>query len=344
MSGFNKNRKIRMQINHRIMMLNALKARAALHRQMESAMKLETDKRQREAATRKLETEKLQREAATRKANGEKPIVTCHMRGGLGNQLFQIFATIAYARKRDIDFCLPNFTGGKGIDETSARPSYWDNILSNLRPYIRDVDGFNLPESYSCRYQPLPQYDDCRSLKLTGYCQSPEYFKDVSDNIIGLIGLRGFQKEIGEKYSIKSSIALHFRIGDYRANSTFHPILSTDYYRKALGHIISKTDKADWTVRYCCEEQNIDEVCGKISELKEDYPKLTFERIDKDLADWQQMLYMSCCQHNIIANSSFSWWSAYLNEDGKKIVCYPSIWFGDGTDVSELFLGGWTKL
>ena len=63
--------------------------------------------------------------------------------------------------------------------------------------------------------------------------------------------------------------------------------------------------------------------------------------------DWQQMLVMSCCHHNIIANSSFSWWGAYLNKNIRKIVCYPSKWFGPKTqhhDTSDLCPEEWTKI
>jgi len=59
------------------------------------------------------------------------------------------------------------------------------------------------------------------------------------------------------------------------------------------------------------------------------------------------MISMSCCTHNIIANSTFSWWSAYLNENNDKIVCYPSLWFGNelqNKDTCDLFLDNWKKI
>ena len=66
---------------------------------------------------------------------------------------------------------------------------------------------------------------------------------------------------------------------------------------------------------------------------------------DNTLADWEQMLLMSCCRHNIIANSSYSWWAAYLNTNPDKIVCYPSAWFGPtiGHDTSDLCPPEWKQ-
>jgi hypothetical protein len=64
--------------------------------------------------------------------------------------------------------------------------------------------------------------------------------------------------------------------------------------------------------------------------------------------DWEQMIFMSCCKFNIIANSTFSWWGAFLNTIENRVVCYPSLWFGPKNvhmDTRDLFKGlPWEKI
>jgi hypothetical protein len=55
---------------------------------------------------------------------------------------------------------------------------------------------------------------------------------------------------------------------------------------------------------------------------------MDFVKVNSFIPDYEQMLIMACCDHNIISNSSFSWWGAYWNENPNKTVCYPSVWFG----------------
>jgi hypothetical protein len=72
----------------------------------------------------------------------------------------------------------------------------------------------------------------------------------------------------------------------------------------------------------------------------------TFEQADNNLDDWEQMILMSLCQHNIIANSTFSWWGAYFNNNPNKIVCYPETWFGKKArhNIKDLFLSDWKMI
>jgi hypothetical protein len=83
-----------------------------------------------------------------------------------------------------------------------------------------------------------------------------------------------------------------------------------------------------------------------INFLKDNFPEYNFIRDDNDLDDWEQMILMSCCHHNIIANSSFSLWGALFNFQQDKIVCYPSKWFGDiaNHDTKDLCPNDWFKI
>ena len=73
---------------------------------------------------------------------------------------------------------------------------------------------------------------------------------------------------------------------------------------------------------------------------------IQFHFVRDTIADWQQMLLMSVCDHNIIANSTFSWWGAYFNTNPQKVVCYPSVWFGPGVahNTMDLCPESWAKI
>jgi hypothetical protein len=105
-----------------------------------------------------------------------------------------------------------------------------------------------------------------------------------------------------------------------------------------------------YVILYFCEDDDCQDVQEIINAIKEEFPLISFERAGENnekIEDWQQMILMSCCQHNIIANSTFSWWSAYLNMNPKKIVCYPYKWFGNklqGNNTIDLCPDTWSKI
>ena len=139
---------------------------------------------------------------------------------------------------------------------------------------------------------------------------------------------------------------MHFRIGDYILPKfkDAHPLIPINYYRNALKHIIKKTHKEDWNILYFCEQKDNKIVKKKIKILKKSFPKIRFTKASDKKEDWEQLLMMSCCEHQIIANSSFSWWGAYFNANRNKIVCYPSVWFGPklaDKDTSDLCPKSW---
>jgi hypothetical protein len=81
--------------------------------------------------------------------------------------------------------------------------------------------------------------------------------------------------------------------------------------------------------------------------IKKKFPDLTFYKAEDNMMDWEQLLLMSCSDHNIIANSAFSWWAAYLNTNPNKLVCYPKTWFGGvnyDKQTSDLCPPNWIKI
>ena len=256
--------------------------------------------------------------------------VTIKLVGGLGNQLFQIFTLISYSIQHNIKFCLPNYKPDlvSPCDKKSPRPTYFNNFLKALATYILEIKNcYNIQEIKYFVYNPLPEpINNNKNIEIIGYFQNIKYFLPYYDTIIELLKIRDSQYTIKNRYSVTNCISLHFRIGDYKYCKEFHSILNIQYYIKSINTIINETNKKNWTIKYCCEKQNIEEVKIKITELNNQFPNIKFEIIDTSLSDWEQMLYMSLCEHNIIANSTFSWWSAFLNSNKNKIVCSPSRW------------------
>jgi hypothetical protein len=140
---------------------------------------------------------------------------------------------------------------------------------------------------------------------------------------------------------------MHFRRGDYKNLQHCHPLMPYEYYKKAFTYILENTGGTG-PVRTLCffEEEDAEDVLAFVQQLTLQFPSVEFKPIDHSICDWKQMLLMSCCDHNIIANSTFSWWGGYFNQSPSKIVCYPSIWFGKNIQHStnDLFPTSWHKI
>jgi hypothetical protein len=255
--------------------------------------------------------------------------------GGLGNQLFQIFTTISYAIKSKNQFKFLNIKilGG---GSTTVRYTFWNTFFSNLKPFLIDnVPSLVLIKEQDFTFNELPLNQIInRDVALDGYFQSYKYFQSNYLSICKLIGLEKMkatlinQLDMTNEY-LDNCISMHFRIGDYKKVQDYHPIATYQYYKNALTFIKNKHMDKNFIVMYFCEDQDVEDVLQIIDKLSELFSNYKFIRGEKSLADWEQMLLMSVCHHNIIANSTFSWWSAYFNSNSDKIVCYPSVWFGE---------------
>ena len=280
-------------------------------------------------------------------------MITCNLMGGLGNQSFQIFATISYAIKSKNRFHFLNLeTLGGG--STTIRYTFWNTFLSNLKPFlIKELpQNIQVIRENGFPYNELPVHQMYnRNTIIYGYFQSYKYFQDHYEVICRMLGLGKKKDELLFKLGITNetlslAISMHFRIGDYKKIQEYHPLATYEYYESSLNCIREKKPGQQFTIYYFCEDTDIDDVLQTIQKLQAKFREYKFERGNNTLADWEQMLLMSCCHHNIIANSSFSWWAAYFNFWPDKIVCYPSVWFGQAAnnDTRDLPVNSWIKI
>jgi hypothetical protein len=285
-------------------------------------------------------------------------MIFSHTAGGLGNQLFQVFATLHHCLENGYSYV---FYNDIVVVPNSKRTVYWDNILYALKPHLYlKPDLMSLPfyniyiqNEKLFTYNKFPVVDHPNHLfcYVYSYCQSEKYFKDRFSEIVDLLKLNEQRKRVRDLYP-PNSISIHFRIGDYKddLNENKYVILPLLYYKNALRHLINQhgnsSDNAYRNVVYFFEKEDQERIDTMISELQIEFPMLHFIPISSHLEDWEQLLVMSNCHHHIIANSSFSWWGAYLADHPTKIICYPDQWFGRelaDLDTRDLIPDTWIK-
>ena len=278
-------------------------------------------------------------------------MITCNLMGGLGNQLFQIFATISYSIKYSIDF---RFLNTEVLINNTNRHTYWNSFFSKLIPFlVTELPHVNVINQGGVEYKELNICDMIDSnIMLDGYFQSYKYFQENYSLICKIINIDYMKNDLLEKLNVSyddlnSNISMHFRIGDYKNLQQYHPLATYNYYEKSLLYIQTIEPSIKFTILYFCEDVDVDDVNIMINRLSDRYSNYNFVRGMNTLEDWQQLVLMSCCRHNIIANSSFSWWGAYFNSNNDKIVCYPSVWFGYElryVNTSDLCPPDWIKI
>jgi hypothetical protein len=282
--------------------------------------------------------------------------------GGLGNQLFQIFATIAYTFKNKHEFIFPY---SYELRANTTRYTYWETFLNGLKRYTTDNPEYNITNDtlnswhtvhmMQHHYEEIPSFINTHNFRIHGYFQSYKYFENVKERIYDMIHLNDAVAEVREENRNlledgKYKISMHFRMGDYKHIQYCHNILPYDYYRNALS--IATQDLPNMMkikVLIFCEAEDNDSVMSMVNDMKNIWPSIEFVKVDDRMVDWKQMLLMSLCDSNIIANSSFSWWGAYMNNNTNKnkMVCYPSKWFGPTLQhnyIGDMFPPDWHKI
>ncbi len=253
--------------------------------------------------------------------------------GRLGNQMFQYASLSGIAALRGYDFGIPP---SKFEDEWRSHQLFEVFELTNLpKQNIKYLDMGNAPvvqERFFYFDEEL--INQCpNEVSLYGFFQSEKYFKHIESNIREDFTFRKHIlepcKEIAENFD--NPVSLHVRRTDYLTNSANHNNLDLDYYEKALGYfdnqqVLVFSDDPEW-----CKNQK----------LFSDDRFLISESGDNAI----DLCLMSFCNGHIIANSSFSWWGAWLANSEKVIA--PSKWFGPNNadkKLKDLYCENWTIL
>lgn len=254
-------------------------------------------------------------------------IVVPTLKGGLGNQLFQISAAFALAKRHDGNFGV-NFGLPSSRVQGHGPEKYQDNLYSKIPATSEVPEQVYTEQGFS--YNPIPFRP---RVIIDGYFQSHKYFNDYKEDICNLFT---FPDDIKKKVDTAISkidgpvIGVHIRRGDYKIYSRVHPPCSVEYYDKAI-----KEFSNDSTFIVCTDDQ-------ESFQSEFDTSKFILSNAQSELED---LYLLSQCDGIIICNSTFSWWGAYLGKDKSKIIA-PSTWFGpDGPqDFSDVYVDTWTKI
>jgi hypothetical protein len=178
---------------------------------------------------------------------------------------------------------------------------------------------------------------------LQGYWQSEKYFSEAATKIrkdfVFCKPLENQSLNLARQISKVNSVSLHVRRGDYANNpltTSVHGLCSLDYYMAAIKYITERVQEP----RFFIFSDDIEWVKNN---LKLSWP---CEYVDCNRKDqsYNDMRLMSMCKHNIIANSSFSWWGAWLNPNLYKIVIAPNKWFANEINTQDLIPLNWVRL
>lgn len=175
---------------------------------------------------------------------------------------------------------------------------------------------------------------------INGYWQSEKYFKDISDIISKEFTPKNPLPEhanaILNQIKNSNSVSVHVRRTDYLEKQSTYEILGRDYYNKAFEKVAQKINEP----KYFFFSDDIEWVKKNISHSSNDI----FVSDEIKLQDFEELVLMSECKHNIIANSSFSWWAAWLNRNPNKVVIGPTLWLKDKSQNNDRIPDNWIKI
>jgi hypothetical protein len=266
--------------------------------------------------------------------------VVCKLKGGLGNQLFQF----AYGYARALELAAELELDVSYFDSDARHGGYALDSFKLNQTVALIKNGFllnalfRLDEGIIGKFHSrVGHFEDGlgaddrvfklgNTLYLNGFWQNPALFLDYTEQIKKALTLNEIENsyeylQIKDQIINGASVAVHFRRGDYvsdKGAASVHGVLQKSYYEKAVRKIEEAVDKPTFFIF----SDDIDAAKRELDFIENAIFVIAVS--DNVVAD---MYLMSLCKHNIIANSTYSWWSAWLNESEKKIVIAPFQWF-----------------
>lgn len=250
-------------------------------------------------------------------------IITTNTAGGLGNLLFMIANAYSLSKEYNFEFIIYKDNRDKNTGNTPRKKVDEYDIFKNFKIYKDDYTFINFNNYHEQGFGYIKiKINNSININLHGYYQSWKYFWE---NIVSFKKqlINNYESQINEyfnklnlEYNNLPIVSIHFRRTDYLKHPNFHLNLDMNYYNKAFEYFDKEntlflffSDDIDWVKKQ------------DFSNLKN---KIFVEETNEEYTLW----LMSKCEHNIIANSSFSLWASYLNENPNKKIISPSRWFG----------------
>lgn len=260
------------------------------------------------------------------------------IKGGLGNQLFQ------YAYGRNLEL-----VGEKVIFDNSFFNGAKAKI-DTARNFKLDNYNIETKAEFSPKNHPflntLSKIKRKLGLKHEEFFQSEKYFIDHKNQILKEFTLKNplsassqiWQKQINDDVN---SISIHIRRGDYvqdKNTNKFHGTCDIEYYKKAFAEVFKRSQNKEIKIFVFS-----DDIAWAKENLYFNFP--IYYISDPQIPDYEEIYLMSLCKNNIIANSTFSWWGAYLNKNNDKIVAAPKQWFANKTaDELDILPKTWLQI
>ncbi len=259
--------------------------------------------------------------------------VYMHLGGRLGNQMFQIAAAVSLAADFGVEAIFPDLV--RHQENMKLNHKYIFPSLNANQPSVSP--SYTFYEHPHFQFQPIPFY---RNLEICGYFQSEKHFKHNKEKICALFEpSKEIKDYLTKKYQTllrhPKTVAIHLRA--YKLESVeiekCFPFLSREFYMEATelfpedALFVIFSDRVEWA--------------------KEELKGFKRPHVFIENEPYYHDFYlMSFCKHQIIANSTFSWWAAYLNKNPDKVVVAPDPWFNpvSGHDSSNVIPEGWHLL